>query len=395
MAQPIQMNTKTNNAPTNWLLFFAIVLVSFCLRPTITSVGPLIPEIRDDLDLSNSWAGFLTTLPLLAFATFSLFSSAIGKALGYVRAILLGLIILGAGILIRVQGGAFLLYFGTALTGVGIVICNVLLIPLIKDKLPHKVGLMTSAYTTGLSLFAAVGTGLSIPLAVGFGWRGSLLSWLALISLAILIWIPQVKKNKVVAKEEAMTQGNNVWKSKLAWQVSMFMGLQSFIFFTLVTWLPELLIEKGLTPGRAGLVVMLMQIVGLLGTFSAPLVAVRFKEQTKISMALGVAYFLGFATLFLDAIPIVYFGLSLIGFSLGASISMAYVLIGLRTSGKTTADLSGMAQSTGYYLASIGPLLVGILFDISVNWNLFILIMMGSAALFTFLGSKVGRDLKV
>ncbi|HLW21079.1 MAG TPA: MFS transporter, partial [Cyclobacteriaceae bacterium] len=350
---------------------------------------------RDDLDLSNSWAGFLTTLPLLAFATFSLFSSAIGKALGYVRAILLGLIILGAGILIRVQGGAFLLYFGTALTGVGIVICNVLLIPLIKDKLPHKVGLMTSAYTTGLSLFAAVGTGLSIPLAVEFGWRGSLLSWLALISLAILIWIPQVKKNKVVAKEEAMTQGNNVWKSKLAWQVSMFMGLQSFIFFTLVTWLPELLIEKGLTPGRAGLVVMLMQIVGLLGTFSAPLVAVRFKEQTKISMALGVAYFLGFATLFLDAIPIVYFGLSLIGFSLGASISMAYVLIGLRTSGKTTADLSGMAQSTGYYLASIGPLLVGILFDISVNWNLFILIMMGSAALFTFLGSKVGRDLKV
>ena len=389
------MNTKTSNAPTNWLLFFAIVLVSFCLRPTITSVGPLIPEIRDDLDLSNSWAGFLTTLPLLAFATFSLFSSAIGKALGYVRAILLGLIILGAGILIRVQGGAFLLYFGTALTGVGIVICNVLLIPLIKDKLPHKVGLMTSAYTTGLSLFAAVGTGLSIPLAVEFGWRGSLLSWLALISLAILIWIPQVKKNKVVAKEEAMTQGNNVWKSKLAWQVSMFMGLQSFIFFTLVTWLPELLIEKGLTPGRAGLVVMLMQIVGLLGTFSAPLVAVRFKEQTKISMALGVAYFLGFATLFLDAIPIVYFGLSLIGFSLGASISMAYVLIGLRTSGKTTADLSGMAQSTGYYLASIGPLLVGILFDISVNWNLFILIMMGSAALFTFLGSKVGRDLKV
>jgi len=190
-------------------------------------------------------------------------------------------------------------------------------------------------------------------------------------------------------------KGSNVWKSKLAWQVSMFMGLQSFIFFTLITWLPELLIEKGLSSGRAGLVVMLMQIVGLVGTFLAPLVAVRFKEQTKLSMALGVAYVLGFATLFLDTMVIVYLGLGLIGFSLGASISMAYMLIGLRTTGRTTADLSGMSQSTGYYLASIGPLLVGILFDISVNWNLFILIMMGSAALFTFLGSKVGRDLKV
>lgn len=391
----IEMNMKTSHAPTNWLLFFAIVLVSFCLRPSITSVGPLIPEIREDLNLSNSWAGFLTTLPLLAFATFSLFSSAIGKRLGYVRAILLGLVILAVGILIRVQGGVFLLYFGTALTGVGIVICNVLIIPLIKDKLPHKIGLMTSAYTTGLSLFAAVGTGISIPLALEFGWRGSLLSWIVLVVLTIVIWIPHVKKNKIVAEEEMEPKGSNVWKSKLAWQVSMFMGLQSFIFFTLITWLPELLIEKGLSSGRAGLVVMLMQIVGLVGTFLAPLVAVRFKEQTKLSMALGVAYVLGFATLFLDTMVIVYLGLGLIGFSLGASISMAYMLIGLRTTGRTTADLSGMSQSTGYYLASIGPLLVGILFDISVNWNLFILIMMGSAALFTFLGSKVGRDLKV
>lgn len=389
------MNNKSGIPSTNWLLFFAIILLSFCLRPSITGVGPLIPAIRDDLNLSNSWAGFLTTLPLIAFATFSLFSSAIGNYLGYVRAIVWGLVVLGFGIVIRVQGGVFLLYFGTALTGIGIVICNVLLIPLIKSKLPHKIGLMTSAYTTGLSLFAAIGTGLSIPLATAFGWRGSLFSWVVLVALTLIVWVPQVRKDKVTAKEDVEPKGNNVWRSKLAWQVSLFMGLQSFIFFTLVTWLPELLIEKGLSSGRAGLVVMLMQIVGLFGTFLAPLVAVKFKEQTKISMALGVGYFIGFATLFSDLIPLVYFGLALVGFSLGASISMAYVLIGLRTTGRTTADLSGMSQSAGYYLASIGPLLVGLLFDISVNWNLFILIMMGSAVAFTYLGSKVGRDRKV
>src|SRR5690606_42152301 len=111
------MDRKSNYSGNNWFLFCAIILLSFCLRPSITGVGPLIPIIRADLNLSNSWAGFLTTVPLLAFATFSLFSSAIGHALGYVRAILLGLIILGVGIVIRVQGGVFLLYFGTALTG--------------------------------------------------------------------------------------------------------------------------------------------------------------------------------------------------------------------------------------------------------------------------------------
>src|SRR5690606_30026402 len=122
---------------------------------------------------------------------------------------------------------------------------------------------------------------------------------------------------------------------------------------------------------------------------------VKFREQVKISMALGIAYILGFATLFSDAMPLIYAGLALVGFSLGASISMAYMLIGLRTSGRETAGLSGMSQSTGYFLASIGPLLIGVLFDISVNWNLFILIMMIAAATFTYLGSKAGRNVKV
>jgi len=389
------MDRKSNYSGNNWFLFCAIILLSFCLRPSITGVGPLIPIIRADLMLSNSWAGFLTTLPLLAFATFSLFSSAIGHAIGYVRAIVLGLVILGFGIVIRVQDGAFLLYFGTALTGIGIVICNVLLIPLIKEKLPNQVGLMTSAYTTGLSLFAAIGTGVSIPLAEVHGWRGSLLAWIVVVILTLMVWIPQVRKDKVTVKQIAEPKGVNVWRSKLAWQVSLFMGLQSFIFFTLITWLPDLLVDKGLSLGRAGLVVMLMQIVGLSGTFLAPLVAVRFKEQTVIAMALGLSYILGFSTLFSSSMGLIYLGLTLVGFSLGASISMAYVLIGLRTSGRTTAELSGMSQSAGYYLASIGPILVGLLFDIAVSWNLFIMIMIGSAIAFTYLGSEVGRDRKV
>jgi len=389
------MQSKSGPPQSNWMLFSAIVLVSFCLRPSITGVGPLIPAIREDLNLSNTLAGFLTTLPLLAFATFSLFSSAIGIRLGYVRAILVGLIILLVGLVIRVQSGLFLLFLGTALTGIGIVICNVLLIPLIKSRLPHQIGLMTSSYTTGLSLFAAVGTGISIPLALEFGWRGSLLFWALPVMLTVLVWIPQVKKQKLLPKEADEPKGTNVWKSRLAWQVSMFMGLQSFMFFTLIAWLPDMLIYRGLSAGRAGLVISLMQVVGLIGTFMAPLVAVRFREQIKISVALGLAYTLGYLTFLSGSMALIYIGLTLVGFSLGASISMAYTLIGLRTTGQDTAALSGMSQSLGYYLASIGPLLVGMIFDVAVDWNLFILIMICCALVFTFLGTKVGRDLKV
>ncbi|GGZ23006.1 putative transporter YycB [Echinicola pacifica] len=351
--------------------------------------------IREDLSLSNGLAGFLTTLPLIAFATFSLFASGIGARLGNVRAILLGLILLGIGTVIRVQGGSFLLFAGTALTGVGIVICNVLIIPLIKLKLPNKIGIMTSVYTTGMSGFAAVGTGLSVPIAMELGWRGSLLSWIGLIVIAILLWIPQVKTKKVKGADEGLSGGKNVWKSRLAWEVSLFMGIQSTMFYTLIAWLPDLLIYRGFTAGSAGLVMSLMQVVGLVGSFLAPLVAVKYASQVRIAVGMGLIYFVGYTTLFSSNELILYTGLTLIGFCLGASISLAYTLIGLRTEGGTTARLSGMAQSAGYYLAALGPVMVGILFDWNKNWNILIIMMIICALSFAYLGSRVGRNVKV
>ncbi|GAB4107636.1 CynX/NimT family MFS transporter [Echinicola sediminis] len=353
--------------------------------------------IREDLGLSNAWAGFLTTLPLLTFATFSLLASKIGSSMGNVRAILLGLAIIGIGVFARVQGGAFLLYMGTAITGVGIVICNVLLIPLIKIKLPQKIGIMTSVYTTGMSLFAAVGSGVSVPLAVdaGMGWRGALLIWLALIMVAMLVWIPQIKRNKVSGAEEGMKGGKNVWKSKLAWQVSIFMGIQSLLFFTLIAWLPDLLISKGFTAGRAGLILSLMQIIGLIGSFAAPLIAVKYDTQVRTSVGIGLAYLLGFSTLFFDHELVIYAGMVVVGICLGASISLLYTLIGLRAEGATIARLSGMAQSAGYYLAALGPLAGGILFDFFQDWNILVIMLMSCSLVFIYLGTKAGQNTKV
>ncbi|HSJ68449.1 MAG TPA: MFS transporter [Anditalea sp.] len=381
------------------LLILGIILISFNLRPSITAVGPLIPLIREDLDLSNAWAGFLTTLPLLTFATFSLFASGIGRRLGNARAILLGLVIIGVGTIIRVMGGSFLLFFGTALTGIGIVIGNVLLIPFIKVKLPHKIGLMTSIYTTGMTLLAAIASGVSIPLAdiPGFGWKGSLLFWALLILLGILFWIPQIKKNKVpVLASDDLDIPVNIWKSTLAWQVSIFMGVQSLIFFSLITWLPDMLIDRGFTATQSGYIVSGIQIVGLGGSFLAPLIAVKFKDQVLLGVLLGMGYLFGFTTFFFESKGLLYVGLTIIGLCLGSSISLAYTLIGLRTlSDKTTASLSGMAQSIGYFLAAIGPLIVGILIDIFADWNLFVGLMLAASVVFLYLATKVGRSVRI
>ena len=376
-------------------LLLGILLVSFTLRPSITAVGPLIPFIREDLALSNAWAGFLTTLPLISFATFSLFSAAIGKRLGHARAILLGMVVITVGSVLRVLGGPWILFIGTGLTGIGIVICNVLLIPLVKVRMPGKVGKVTGIYATAMSLMAAIASAISVPLAMdfGWGWRGSLLFWVLFLGIAIFFWIPQIKPKKTVSNNHDEHKKANVWRSKLAWQVSLFMGVQSFLFFTLITWLPDFFIFRGVTPTNAGLIIALMQVVGLIGTFVSPIIALKFREQSLMILILGLCYLLGFGLLLSPYLPLNVIGISLAGLCMGASLSMAYMLITVRSGNdQTTAALSGMAQSTGYYLAACGPLLFGVAIDIWPNWNNLVYLMLACSVCFAGFGYLAGKN---
>ncbi len=382
---------------TQAILILGIILVSINLRTSIASVGPLIPFIREDLNLSNGLAGFLTTLPLLTFATFSLISPSIGNRIGHGRAIFLGLILLTIGVTIRVLGSVELLYLGTALTGIGIVIANVLLIPLIKFRLPEKLGLMTALLATGMSLFAAISSGLSVPLAVDFdlGWRGSLMFWGIFMVIAILAWIPQILRARTDSTPEN-SPAKNVWKSRLAWQVTLFMGAQSVMYFTMITWLPDMLVDRGMSPAKAGLLVSLMQIVSLIGSYFAPSLLVKLKEQSQVILLVGVAYILGFLGMLPDWDWLTYTSLTVIGLGMGASLSIAYMLISLRTTeDRTTAKLSGMVQSSGYVLAALGPALFGVSLDLFGNWDLLIYFMLFFCLQFIYFGMSAGRDRKI
>lgn len=378
-------------------LITGIILIAVNLRTSIASVGPLIPFIRADLGLSNGLAGFLTTLPLLTFATFSLFAPAIGKRIGMGKSIFLAMILLGFGMILRVLGGIELLLIGTGITGIGIVIANVLLIPLIKVRLPQKLGLMTALMATIMSLFAAVAAGVSVPLAVDLelGWRGSLASWSVFILIALLLWIPQIRRPKA-GLDASHSQAKNVWKSKLAWQVTLFMGCQSVMYFTLTAWLPDMLISRGWSPVEAGAVSAVMQLLGLIGSYFAPAILIRQKQQSTFTLIVGIMYFFGFTGLFFHLEWLTYLSLSIIGVGMGASLSIGYTLISLRTAeDTTTAKLSAMVQSLGYYLAALGPMLFGISLDLFNNWNFLIFFMLFFIVQFIYFGMAAGRNLKI
>lgn len=353
------------------MLVLGIIFIAFNLRAALTSVGPLISSIREDMHISNGAAGLLTALPLLAFAALSLFTPHISRAVGNEWAIAAGLAALLLGMLVRSSGWVFGLFSGTVFIGSGIAIFNVLLPSVIKSKFPMQVGLMTSIYTTCMGICAMIASGVSVPLAhgLGLGWQWTLLGWGLLTIVAMAVWLPQLK-NTSNRGEQPRSMTGTVWRSPLAWKLTFFMGLQSFLFYSLITWLPEIVRYHGMSASTAGWMLAFMQLVGLPSTFFTPVLAGRCVDQRGIAIGIGALYFIGIAgLLFGGNLALIVLWCLLIGVGQGASISLSLTLIGLRAvDPEQTAALSGMAQSFGYLVAAFGPVAVGALFDSSGVW---------------------------
>lgn len=377
-----------------WLIA-GIIFIAFNLRPAITSVGPVISSIRTELHMSNGAAGFLTALPLLSFAVLSPLAPKLGRRLGNERTLWLGLLVLFSGVLIRSAGYTAALFFGTALIGIGIAIGNVLLPSLIKHKYPEKPGLMISLYTTSMNIFAALASGISVPLAAQLdgGWKQGFLLWGGLACLALLIWIPQLR-HRDVSNQTPQLQTSPIWASKMAWFVTIFMGLQSFLFYSSIAWFPEILRSHGIDTSTAGWLVSLMQFASLPSTFLTPVLADRVKHQRGIVAALTAVYLIGLCGLLTGGShAMLAIWMVIIGIGQGSSISLALALIGLRSENAyQAAALSGMSQSFGYLLAAVGPIFVGYLFDQTHSWTMPILLLIAALIVMGTAGLGAGRD---
>ncbi|MFG6149965.1 CynX/NimT family MFS transporter [Halobacillus sp. B23F22_1] len=379
-----------------WLVI-GIILVAINLRPSITSVGPVIGSIREDLNISNGTAGMLTTLPLIAFAVLSAMAPRLGLRIGQSQAIFLGMVILTIGIFIRSIEWVATLFIGTTLIGVGIAIGNVLLPGVVKQQFPEKVGLLTGIYSISLSGLAAIGSGISFPLAqrLSSGWQGSLGIWSGLAIVAIIVWLPQITvKRKPVKIPKIDIKNSPLFQSKLAWQVTIFMGMQSFMFYCLITWLPEILQSRGMEPATAGWMLSFMQIAGLPGTFLTPVLAGQMSSQRKIVWSIGFLYLIGLSgMLFGSATSLLTISIAIIGIAQGSSVSLALTLLSLRAAtANQAANLSGMAQSIGYTMAAIGPIMLGMLFDFTQTWTPALIIFIGVVVVMVSAGLGAGRD---
>lgn len=383
------------------LLVIGVVFVAFNLRPAITSVGPLIGTIRDDIGFANWSVALLTSLPLIAFAIMSPIAPKLANKFSNEMTLVIGLFVLIIGISLRSMSVVFLIFFGTLCIGLGIAICNVLLPSVIKEKFPAKVAIMTSVYTTSMSIFATSASGLSIPLAeeLNLGWQLALLVWAIPAVIGLIIWLIIYKNNRKNTFDKQLKffeskKGSGIWKSNLAWKVALFMGFQSLIFYVTISWLPELLMDEGMRKATAGYMLSYFQLLGIPISFIIPMIAVKMKSQRALVLAINLLYIIGISTLLLKpTFAFIIFAITLIGIASSANFALSLSFLAIRAKGaKDAAELSGMAQSIGYLLAAIGPIIIGYVYDITQAWTIPLIILVGITFVIIYVGMGAGQD---
>jgi MFS transporter, CP family, cyanate transporter len=382
----------------SFLLVLGIVLLAANLRPALTGVAPLIGQIRADTGISNGVAGLLTTLPLLAFGLLSPIAPRVARLFGMERVLLASLLVLAAGILLRWAGAVEALFLGTVVLGAAIAVANVLLPSLVKREFPEHAGLMTSVYTTSLGISAALAAGVSVPLAQLVGWRGALAVWVLPALLAGVAWLPQLIRSDHPADPSARSAPGvrDLWRSSLAWQVTLFMGLQSLSYYVTLTWLPEILQAEGMSAARAGWMLGLSQAVAIVTMFLAPMIAERRPSQRGVvGVAVGMSG-LGVLGLLVAGSTASTLWVVLLGLGQGASFSLALTFFALRAPDPGhAAALSGMAQSVGYLLAAGGPFLFGVLRDVTGAWKVPLVLLLTVTICLLIAGIGAARDAHV
>lgn len=380
-----------------------IIFISCILRGSITGVGSLVGDIKTDLNISNGMAGFLTTIPLLAFALVSPFVSGFSKRIGMGRLMMIGLLMVIGGVAVRSYTNAAGVFIGTAVVGSGIAIGNVLAPAMIKLKFPLKIGLMTSLYTTFMAGFAGIAMGFSVPLAdnLGFGWKNTLAIWGLVALVVLVVWLPQCGNQdswgKINNYRRQKTTDKSIFKNALAWQVTFFMGLQSMLFYTFVAWLPTIVAGKGYGIEVAGYYALLYQLISIPASFITPILCDRFKDQRILTTIFASIYVIGMVLfLFADGGVLLTLSILMTGIGSGSAISFAMAFIALRASNPNqAADLSGMAQSVGYLLAAIAPTGLGYIYDLTETWTVPIILLIIITFIWLLFGLKAGQNKKL
>lgn len=378
------------------MLGLSLVLIAFNLRPLFSSLSVLLPEVIQETGLSTVGASILTTLPVLCLGLFAPFAPKLAQRFGAERVLLGALLLLAVGTALRGLESVPILFAGTFLAGAAIAVSNVLLPGLVKRDFSSHAAIMTGLYTMALCGGAAGAAGLTLPIEHIVGsWSGALAAWAVPALVVMLIFAPQALARKAQAAHSGF-RVVGLWRDRLAWQVTFFMGLQSALAYCIFGWLAPMLRERGFDAATAGGIVSLSVMTQVVTCLAVPSLAVRFRDQRGVNVVLVAASVVALLGFLFAPTSTVLFWAVLQGIGQGGLIAAAMMVIVLRSpDSHVAAHLSGMAQGVGYVLAAVGPLLVGLIRSWTGSFHaaafLFVALGLGAA----IMGWGAGRALHV
>ncbi|WP_447634978.1 CynX/NimT family MFS transporter [Flavobacterium microcysteis] len=387
-----------NKISLSLLSVIVIILIGGGLRSPITAVSPVLSEIIAVLHLNNLQGSLLTSIPLIVFASCSVLVSKVAVKANIHYSLIYSLIFLIMGLYFRVYGNVPMLYIGSFLIGLGICIGNVTTPAYIKNRFPEKIGIMTGVFSVAMNLVAALASGFSIAIGkwTNLGWKGSLGIWiiwavLALFAVGIEAFLG---KRTSVKKPAAQATKNdfNIFRSKQAWNISVFMGIQSLVYYCLVALLPIVLVDYGMEKEETGLVLLVIQLSMLPIMFISPIIATKMKDQKQMIYGAGILMFVGISLIALLKTEYIYLAAVLIGTASGWTFSLSILFFSLKS--KTmdgTIKVSGKAQSVGYLIAAFGPPVFGMLHDWDTSWQSSFYFVMLMIIIMIFFGRKAAK----
>jgi CP family cyanate transporter-like MFS transporter len=364
-----------------------ILAVALSLRTAVSSISPILAEIREDIPLSSVGVGVLGMLPPIFFAVSGFIGPWVSRRVGLEGAIVISAAVMVVGHLLRAWSGSFtMLLVGSAVTLMGMGICNVMLPPVVKRYFPDRLGSVTATYATVMSISTAVPSLLAVPLSEAVSWRFSLGIWAAVAAVALVPWIALLARSRRdaaslagslsddaterVEAPDAALEGR-LWHSRVAVAIALTFAVSTINVYALFAWLPELLIDlAGVTPATAGTLLAVFAIAGFPASIVAPILVARLRSPFWLIIAGVVFFVVGYLGLLLapgtlTAVWVLFAGLGPILFP------VCLVLINTRTRTHTgSVALSGFAQGIGYTAGAFGPLLLGVLHDATGGWTL-------------------------
>ncbi|MGO2505945.1 MAG: MFS transporter [Psychrobacter alimentarius] len=387
---------------TFWLVLCAMILLATNMRAPIVALGSIAPVVQAALDISETQIGWLGAVPMLTFAIGALISPSIGKRFGLENTLIVMIGLLTVGMIIRTVFPTWIGFLvGTLMLTLAIGFANTLAAPVIKQRTPKHIPLITGLFSLVMTVTAGVVAGVVLPLSEQVGWQWALGGWSLLGIFAIVIWIFLRLRLGSSSHQAAdiPTAGHSdisMWRTPFAWQIAVFMGLQSLLFYTVASFLPSIWLSKGLPAVQAGQMNSVFQFMAPISILSLTWLINRGRPIQALAVLAAVLNVIGVLGVSYLSTDLAWLWSGLMGIGCSAIFTLSMILFSLRTyTTNQSSELSGMAQAVGYLIAFFGPLGTGWLHEATGNWDVPLFIMLILMVVNVIIAWMVSRPIMV